>query len=61
MTPYSLLDSTTYCREPSTYYLPNYMAHTANDSILDIVFCKNLQSHNAEYADIPYVNCNMVL
>jgi len=39
MTPYSLVDSTTYCQEPSTYYLPNYMAYTANDSILDIVFC----------------------
>jgi hypothetical protein len=27
--------------------------HTTNDSILDIDFCKDLKSHNAEYADIP--------
>jgi hypothetical protein len=66
MTPYSLVDSTNIVagaissKNAGTRFLQNVgniyqtlWCHTENDSILDTDFCKDLKSHNAEYADIP--------
>jgi len=60
MTPYSLVDSTTYCREPSIYYLPNYTASYCKRQ--HSWHCSARTSNLTMQGTLTFpVNCNMVL